>query len=116
MDLWETVFNKFATKKSSRPSGPKSERIGAQAPTIDVEHEVPLLIYEDNQTTIAVLEGGASKAVGHLQHEHRVNIRRLSEVIGLGYAHLFNLVSILQIADIFTKPFWIRKSGRTCPV
>ena len=77
MDLWEVVSNKFAKKKSPRPGGPKSNRIGAQAPTIGVEREVPLLVYEDNQATISASEKGTSKAVGHLQRTHRAKIHSL---------------------------------------
>ena len=81
MDLWEVVFSKFA-KKSPRSGGPKSDRVGAQAPTIEIEHEAPFLIYGDNQATVAVLEKGGSTAVGHLQRAHRVNTHWLSKVIG----------------------------------
>ena len=73
MDLWEVVFDRFS-KKVSTQKGPKSSGIGAQAPTLEVEREVPLLVYEDSQATISVLEKGSSEAVGHIQRTHRVNI------------------------------------------
>ena len=72
MDLWEVVFDKISRKIPSPKGGPKSAGIGAKAPTIEIEREVPLLIYEDNQATIQVLEKGTSKAVGHMQRTHRV--------------------------------------------
>ena len=105
MDLWEVVFNKFSRKFPAPEKGPKSAGIGAKAPTMEVEREVPLLIYEDNQATIQVLEKGTSKAVGHMQRTHRVNIHWLSEVVRMTYIHLFYLETLLQVADIFTKAF-----------
>ncbi len=68
--------NQFVKQKYPRPGGAKSDRTN-----LDVE--VPRLIYEDRQATIACSERGASKAVGHLQRTRRVNTHWLSEVIGL---------------------------------
>ena len=68
MDLWEVVFDMFS-KKASTQKGTKSLGIGAQAPTLEVEREVPLLVYEDNQASISVLEKGSSNAVGHIPIE-----------------------------------------------
>jgi hypothetical protein len=47
MDLWEVVFDKFSRKIPSPKGGPKSAGIGAKALTIEIEREVPLLIYEE---------------------------------------------------------------------
>ncbi len=65
VDLWETMFHKLRRKKSTREGGPRSGGIGARAPMLEVDHEVPLLAYEDNEATICEWEKGSSKAVGH---------------------------------------------------
>ena len=38
MDLWEVVFDKFNKQDST---GPKSSGIGAQAPALEVDREIP---------------------------------------------------------------------------
>ena len=44
MDVWEVVFNKFSGKIPAPKKGPQSGGIGAQAPTLEIEREVPLLV------------------------------------------------------------------------
>ncbi len=61
------------------------------------------MIYDDNQATIQVFEKGTSKAVGHMQRTHRVNIRWLSEVVRMSYIHLFSLDTLLQVATFLRK-------------
>ncbi len=64
-----------------------------------------LIVYEDNQATIAVLEKGQSRVVQHMQRTHRVNLAWLNEVVQLPFVELHYVKSSTQLADIFTKAF-----------
>ncbi len=71
----------------------------------DAPDSPKLIVYEDNQATIAVLEKGQSRAVQHMQRTHRVNLAWLNEVVQLPFVRLHYVKSSTQLADIFTKAF-----------
>ena len=47
-----------------------------------------LYLFEDNESTITVIEKGASAKLGHLTRTHRVNLHWMSEVVRSNSVHL----------------------------
>ena len=64
-----------------------------------------LYIFEDNTSTICVLEKGASNKLAHLTRTHRVNLHWLSEVCASQGIHVGHIGTDDQAGDIFTKAF-----------
>ncbi len=97
------VVQQVHQEEPTWPGNSKAARIGAQVLMLETEHEVSLVVFADYQTTLAVLETGASKAASRLQRTNRVNGHGLCEIIQVTYVHLYSLESLLQVADIPTK-------------
>ena len=64
-----------------------------------------MVLLEDNQATIRILEPGRSPAFRHTDKTQRLNLAWLAEQFGRKHFVLVYVASILQAADIFTKPF-----------
>ena len=95
--------------------GPQILRYRGASPALEVDREIPLLVYENYQATISVLEKGFSKAVRHNQRTHRVNFHWISEIIHMTYVHIFYLETLHQIDDIFSSAFLAPvKCGHVC--
>lgn len=60
---------------------------------------------EDNQATIRILESGKSPSFRHTDKTQRVNLSWLSEQFKRNWIRLVHGPTILQAADILTKPF-----------
>ena len=126
MDLWEAIMPYFSPAKAgavrtakleaakidpgSFAGGvpPDSARL-AGADALD-SHEpgqfsAELYIFEDNTSTICVLEKGASNKLAHLTRTHRVNLHWLSEVCASQGIHVGHIGTDDQAGDIFTKAF-----------
>ena len=64
-----------------------------------------LYVFEDNTSTICVLEKGSSNKLAHLTRTHRVNLHWLSEVCASQGVHVGHIGTDDQAGDIFTKAF-----------
>ena len=64
-----------------------------------------MVLLEDNQATIRILESGRSPAFRHTDKTQHLNLAWLAEQFGRRHFVLVYVASILQAADIFTKPF-----------
>ena len=60
---------------------------------------------EDNQATIKILENGKSPTFRHTDKTQRVNLSWLSEQFKRKWYRLIHGPSMMQAADILTKPF-----------
>ena len=60
---------------------------------------------EDNQATIRILENGKSPTFRHTDKTQRVNLSWLEEQFKRKWYKMVHCPSILQAADIMTKPF-----------
>ena len=60
---------------------------------------------EDNQATIRILENGKSPTFRHSDKTQRVNLSWLSEQFKRKWYRIVHGPSMMQAADIFTKPF-----------
>ena len=81
-------------------------------PSTSTTLPVPLLAYEDNQSTI-VLEKGYSAKLTHISQTHRAKMHWLKEVFKNLGIPIHYIRSEKQAADIFTKAFlllepWIK--------
>jgi len=68
-----------------------------------LEHQVDLIIQEDNQATIKVVENGYSSKLRHISRNHKVNLGSLSEILQQRGMKLQYVETDKQAADIFTK-------------
>ena len=66
-----------------------------------------LHVFEDSQSTIAVLEKGNSQKLAHISRTHRVNLHWISEVLKSEDVAMAYIRSADQTADIFTKSFLV---------
>ena len=64
-----------------------------------------LHLFEDNESTIKVIEKGASQKLGHLSRTHRVNLHWMSEVVSGESVNIGHITTNDQAGDIFTKAF-----------
>ena len=64
-----------------------------------------MVFLEDNQATIRILESGRSPAFRHADKTQRLNLAWLAEQFQRKHFTLVYVPSMLQAADIFTKPF-----------
>ena len=64
-----------------------------------------LFIFEDNTSTVSVLEKGYSQKLAHLTRTHRVNLHWLAEVCASQGIHVGHIGTDDQAGDIFTKAF-----------
>ena len=60
---------------------------------------------EDNQATIRILESGRSPAFRHADKTQRMNLGWISEQFRRKHYDLAYISTLLQAADILTKPF-----------
>ena len=63
------------------------------------------VLIEDNQATIRILENGKSPTFRHSDKTQRVNLSWLSEQFKRKWYRIVHGPTMLQAADIFTKPF-----------
>jgi hypothetical protein len=126
MDLWEAIMPYFSPAKAGAGSTTKLEAAkidpgsfaGGVPPDSarlagadDLDSPSPgqfsaeLYIFEDNTSTICVLEKGASNKLAHLTRSHRVNLHWLSEVCASQGIHVGHIGTDDQAGDIFTKAF-----------
>lgn len=63
------------------------------------------VLVEDNQATIRILENGRSPTFRHADKTQRVNLSWLEEQFKRKWYRLVHGPSVLQAADILTKPF-----------
>ena len=64
-----------------------------------------MVLLEDNQATIRILESGRSPACRHADKTQRQTLTWLAEQFQRKHFTLVYVPSLLQAADIFTKPF-----------
>jgi hypothetical protein len=64
-----------------------------------------LYFEEDNNTAITTINAGYSPTMRHLGRTHNVSLRWLHEVCASKHVILRRCDTLLQAADIFTKPF-----------
>ena len=77
------------------------------------QNKVPkLYVFEDNQSTICVLEKGSSHKLAHATRTHRVNLHCLTEVLTSEDVILTYVASADQAADIFTKAFLVPQTWK----
>ena len=126
MDLWEAILPYFCPAKVGAGITPKLEAAkidhgsfaggvppdssrlaGADASDSPNpgQFSAELYIFEDNTSTICVLEKGASNKLAHITRTHRVNLHWLSEVCASHGIHVGHIGSDDQAGDIFTKAF-----------
>ncbi len=86
---------------------PPAEKRTQLQPDIPIAggYQVQLYLFEDNMSTITVLEKGASQKLAHLTRTHRVNLHWMAEVVKQQNVHIAYIKSEAQAADIFTKAF-----------
>ena len=60
---------------------------------------------EDNSTMITVMRTGKNPTMRHLGRTHKVSVKWLHERFSESWVNLKHIISKLQAADIFTKPF-----------
>ena len=70
-----------------------------------------MVLLEDNQATIRILESGRSPAFRHTDKTQRLILAWLAEQFGRRHFVLVYVASILQAADIFTKPLVTPRNG-----
>lgn len=81
------------------------EREGSQDITLFAPKSVEGVFVEDNQATIRIFESGKSPAFRQIDKTQRVNLSWLEEQFGRKWYRLVHGPTVLQAADIFTKPF-----------
>ena len=83
------------------------EREGSLDLTLFAPKSIEGVFVEDNQATIRILESGKSPAFRHTDSDktQRVNLSWLEEQFRRKWYRLVHGPTILQAADIFTKPF-----------
>ena len=76
------------------------------------EKDPKIFVFEDNQSTITVLEKGQSKKLAHMTRTHRVNLKWLCEVLSSQDITLTYVATADQSADIFTKAFLVPQTWK----
>ena len=88
---------------------PHSSRLKGAADLLDSpspgQFLADLYVFEDNTSTISVLEKGSSQKLAHLTRTHRVNLHWLAEVVASQGVHVGHIGTDDQAGDIFTKAF-----------
>ena len=72
---------------------------------VSVPHSVQPIVLEDNQATIRILESGKSPAFRHADKTQRLNLGWISEQFKRKHYELAYINTLLQAADVLTKPF-----------
>ena len=68
-------------------------------------HAIEPIILEDNQATIRILESGKSPAFRHADKTQRINLGWIAEQFRRRHYKMAYINTMLQAADILTKPF-----------
>ena len=131
MDLWESVMPYFRPAESGAENAdnkipnvissridqgsfaggipPTSKRLhGADDlmnPNSPSQFAAELYIFEDNMSTITVLEKGSSHKLAHMTRTHRVNFHWFAEVCSSQGIHVGHIPTDTQARDIFTEAF-----------
>ena len=72
---------------------------------VTVPHSIQPVVLEDNQATIRILESGKSPAFRHADKTQRINLGWISEQFRRKHYDIAYISTLLQAADILTKPF-----------
>ena len=72
---------------------------------MSVPHSIQPVVLEDNQATIRILESGKSPAFRHADKTQRINLGWIAEQFRRKHYDLAYINTLLQAADILTKPF-----------
>ena len=67
--------------------------------------QIPLNFYEDNQSTMKIIENGYSQPMRHISRTHRVDLAWLKERFTNDNVKMKYIETQRQCADIFTKHF-----------
>ena len=102
----------------SQPTTSKTSKSTSNEKKTELEQEQKqkrpkLYVFEDSQSTIAVLEKGSSQKLAHATRTHRGNVHWLSEVLTTEDVVLSYVASADQAADIFTKAFLVPQTWKT---
>eukprot|EP00435_Cladocopium_sp_Y103_P007383 s1669_g2.t1 len=81
------------------------ERMGEYMVSLFPPPSIRGVFVEDNQATIRILENGKSPTFRHSDKTQRINLSWLSEQYKRGWYDLTYGPSMMQVADILTKPF-----------
>ena len=81
------------------------ERMGENMISLFPPKSLEGVFVEDNQATIKILENGKSPTFRHTDKTQRVNLSWLSEQFKRRWYKLVHGPSMMQAADILTKPF-----------
>ena len=81
------------------------EREGDGLVSLVAPKSIQGVFIEDNQATIRILENGKSPTFRHSDKTQRVNLSWLSEQFKRKWYRVVHGPSMMQAADIFTKPF-----------
>ena len=81
------------------------EREGEEMVNLIAPNSIQGVFIEDNQATIRILENGKSPTFRHSDKTQRVNLSWLSEQFQRKWYRIVHGPTMLQAADIFTKPF-----------
>ena len=81
------------------------ERMGENMISLFPPKSLEGVFVEDNQATIKILENGKSPTFRHTDKTQRVNLSWLSEQFKRRWYQLVHGPSMMQAADILTKPF-----------
>ena len=68
-------------------------------------HAIEPILLEDNQATIRILESGKSPAFRHADKTQRINLGWIAEQFRRRHYKMAYINTMLQAADILTKPF-----------
>ena len=91
-----------------------NERIGDESIYMVGPGSLEVVFLEDNQATIRILETGRSPAFRHTDKTQRLNLGWLSEQFRRKHFRLVYVNSILQAADVLTKPFTSAEKWNFC--
>ena len=82
-----------------------TEREGSMLVSMFSPSSIQGVFVEDNQATIRILESGKSPSFRHTDKTQRVNLSWLAEQFKRKWFRLVHGPTVLQAADILTKPF-----------
>ena len=74
-------------------------------------HAIEPILLEDNQVAVRILESGKSPAFGHADKTQRINLGWIAEQFRRRHYKMAYINTMLQAADILTKPFTIGRSS-----
>ena len=82
-----------------------TERVGQNDIYLIGQGDFEPIVLEDNQATIRIIESGRSPAFRHCDKTQRLNLGWLAEQFRRKHFKLVYVPSLMQAADILTKPF-----------